>query len=158
MFTFQDMERIAQHILVPIDFSEASDLALRAAALLAQQNGASLVLCHVLDPQPLGPRGTRGEPGTEQVFTEAGVEKKIHEELQRRAEHVLDGVEMRTAVILSPNAAAGICDYAEKEGVDLIVLSTHGRTGLSHMLIGSVAERVVRHAPCPVLTLRSKTK
>ncbi|MCZ7684405.1 MAG: universal stress protein [Sandaracinaceae bacterium] len=61
----------------------------------------------------------------------------------------------KTALIVSTNAAEGICNYAAKENVDLIVLSTHGRTGLAHLLIGSVAEKVVRHAPCPVLTVRA---
>ena len=79
------------------------------------------------------------------------------QELRRRGETAFGDIELKTAVVLNANAAVGICDYAAKEEVDLIVLSTHGRTGLSHMLIGSVAERVVRHAPCPVLTLRSHT-
>lgn len=152
------MQRLTQHILVPIDFSDASDLALGAAGLLARQNGAAVTLCHVFDPQPLGPRGTRGERGADQVMDESGVESKIHDELRRRGEEALDGIDIDTAVILHPNAAIGICDYAKEKGIDLIVLSTHGRTGLSHMLIGSVAEKVVRHAPCPVLTLRTSVK
>lgn len=152
------MERFTQHILVPIDFSQASRLSLGAAALLARQNQAKVTLCHVFDPQPLGPRGTRGEPGAEQVMEEAEVESAIHDELRNRASDALGELEFDTAVVLNGNAAVGICDYAKKAEVDLIVLCTHGRTGLSHMLIGSVAEKVVRHAPCPVLTLRSVAK
>ena len=67
-----------------------------------------------------------------------------------------DLAKVKTALVVSESPAKGIVDYAEKEGVDLIVISTHGRTGLRRMMIGSVAERVVRHAHCPVLTLRSK--
>ncbi|MFW5925137.1 MAG: universal stress protein [Myxococcota bacterium] len=150
------MERFAQHILVPIDFSQASALALAAAAPLAKQNEARVTLCHVFDPQALGPRGTRNEPGVDQVMSEANVEQSIHAELRRRGEEKLGDIEVGTAVIGNANAAMGICDYAAEHDVDLIIISTHGRTGLPHMLIGSVAERVVRHAPCPVLTLRSK--
>ncbi len=65
---------------------------------------------------------------------------------------------MDSALVLGTNAAEGICNYAEKVGVDLIVLSTHGRTGLGHLLIGSVAEKVVRHAHCPVVTVPLKVQ
>lgn len=155
--TFQGMT-LAQHILVPLDFSKASRLALDAAALLARQNDARLTVVHVFDPQPLGPRGTRVEPEMEQMMQEGNVETSIHEALRDQADGPLEGLSYDTRVITNANAAMGICDFAAQEDVDLIVLSTHGRTGLSHMLIGSVAERVVRHAPCPVFTIRSHTK
>lgn len=152
------MEKLTQHILVPLDFSDAAGLALDAAGVLARQNQARVTLCHVLDPQPLGPRGTKGEAGADQVLEEAEVEQTIHDELRREGEEALGELPFQTAIVLNTNAAMGICDYAKKEDVDLIVVSTHGRTGLAHMLIGSVAERVVRHAPCPVMTLRSHAK
>jgi universal stress protein A len=150
--------QLAQHIMVPLDFSETSRLALDAAAVLARQNQAGLTVCHAFDPQALGPRGTKSEPAMDQMMKEGDVESTIHEALRHFAEEPLKGLEVETAVIVSSNAAVGICDFAAEKDVDLIVMTTHGRTGLPHMLIGSVAEKVVRHAPCPVLTLRSKAK
>ena len=79
--------------------------------------------------------------------------------MERLRDERLSGVPgVEFSIKQHPSAAEGICEAAVEAGADLIVLSTHGRTGLAHMLIGSVAERVVRHAPCPVLTLRSKAK
>jgi nucleotide-binding universal stress UspA family protein len=64
-------------------------------------------------------------------------------------------VPIETLVVWGGNPPSEICVFAARQGVDLIVMGTHGRTGLAHMLIGSVAERVVRHAPCSVLTVRA---
>jgi nucleotide-binding universal stress UspA family protein len=145
----------AQHILVPVDFSQAAELAAAAARVIALQNGASVTLVHAFDPTPLAPIPTR-PLGVDGLMVEADVERRIHRSLEEVGERHFEGLEFRVALVLAKNAAQGICDYAAKENMDLIVISTHGRTGLKHMLIGSVAERVVRHAPCPVLTLRSK--
>jgi len=148
-----------QKILVATDFSRASELALEAAAILARQFSASVTLVHCFDPTPFAPLATRNASGADQLAVEQQVEKKIHDELERlRREKLADVADVKVALIVGASAADGICHYATKENTDLIVLSTHGRTGLSHLLIGSVAEKVVRHAPCPVLTLRSKTK
>ncbi|MCA9608434.1 MAG: universal stress protein, partial [Myxococcales bacterium] len=92
----------------------------------------------------------------EELANEPDVEKAIHAALSKVVEKYFPDIEhTKTALIMSPNAAQGICHYASKEDTDLIVISTHGRTGLAHLLIGSVAEKVVRHAPCPVLTVRT---
>ena len=151
------MKRLTENLLVPTDFSDASLLAVRAAKLLAQQNDAKLTLCHVYDARGVlfGAR-----PGIDSGAS-VGVdeEARIHEELRKMREGELADVEnVKTALVLAPNPSAGIVDYAAKEDVDMIVISTHGRTGLTRALIGSVAERVVRHAHCPVLTLRSHAK
>ncbi len=147
-------------ILVPTDFSKASELALHAAAQLARQNGARVTLVHVHDPSWAAwrPIAYPTEVQPEAPPSEPELEQRIHEKLRELCERVFEGVPCKTAVVLCANAAQGITDYAEKEDVDLIVISTHGRSGLAGLLIGSVAERVVRHAPCPVLTLRSKAK
>ena len=146
---------ITQSILVATDFSAAARYGLDKAAELAKLTGAKVTVCHVLDPSPLAPRSTRGS-NTEQIDMEQDVEKAIHQALTNVVEEVFPDVEhTKTTLIISPNAAEGICHYADKEDTDLIVLSTHGRTGLAHLLIGSVAEKVVRHAPCPVLTVRA---
>lgn len=143
---------ITQNILVPTDFSAAARYGIVKAAELAREVGAKVTLCHVLDPSPLTPFG---EPdGTHSLGPDA--EKAIHAALtQILEEHFADVPQKKTAIIMSQSAAEGICSYAEKEATDLIVVSTHGRTGLAHLLIGSVAERLVRHAPCPVLSVRA---
>lgn len=151
--------KLTQNILVATDFSNASELALDAARILALQNEAKVTLVHVFDARPpLGfPLGR--ETGEEEPDHDKELRDRIHAELRRLREDKLGDVpEAKVAVVMSRSAAEGICHYAQKENVDMIVLSTHGRTGLSHLLIGSVAERVVRHAPCPVLTLRSKAR
>ncbi|HJL14852.1 MAG TPA: universal stress protein [Sandaracinaceae bacterium LLY-WYZ-13_1] len=146
---------ITQSILVATDFSPSARHGLEKAAELARDVGAKITVCHVLDPSPLAPIATRGATG-EQFDMEQDVEKAIHEALTEVVKEHFDDIEhTKTALIISPNAADGICHYAQKEDTDLIVISTHGRTGLAHLLIGSVAEKVVRHAPCPVLTVRS---
>ncbi len=144
---------ITQSILVATDFSEGAHHGLAKAAELAREVGAKVTVCHVLDPAPFGPMPARGD-GVPADSTE--VEKTIHEALRDVVSKYFSEVEVtKTALITSANAAQGICHYASKEDTDLIVLSTHGRTGLAHLLIGSVAEKVVRHAPCPVLTVRT---
>jgi nucleotide-binding universal stress UspA family protein len=150
-----------QKILAPTDFSPASALALDAASLLAQQFGASITLLYVYDPTLLSP--LYAVPGAGAVVEVAPLasdfEENVRREMQRlRAERLSAIADVTISVVQHGNPAEGICEAATKVGADLIVLSTHGRTGLAHMLIGSVAERVVRHAPCPVLTLRSKAK
>lgn len=144
---------ITQSILVATDFSEGAHHGLVKAAELAREVGAKVTVCHVLDPAPFAPTPAHGE-GAPEDATE--VEKAIHEALRDVVSKYFSDVEVtKTALITSTNAAQGICHYASKEDTDLIVLSTHGRTGLAHLLIGSVAEKVVRHAPCPVLTVRT---
>jgi len=144
-----------QNILVATDFSDGAKPGLLKAAELARELGAKVTVCHVLDPSPFAAMAGRGK-AAEVLQQEQDIEKAIHKALLELAENEFAGLEgTKTALIMSPNAAQGICHYAEKEDVELIVLSTHGRTGLAHLLIGSVAERVVRHAPCPVLTVRT---
>jgi universal stress protein A len=146
---------ITESILVATDFSPAARYGLEKAAVIARETGAKVTVCHVLDPSPLAPYATRGDANL-QIEMEQDVEKAIHEALTEVLRAHFDEVpRSKTALIISSNAADGICHYAEKEGVDMIVLSTHGRSGLAHLLIGSVAEKVVRHAPCPVLTVRA---
>lgn len=146
---------ITQSMLVATDFSEPARYGIEKAAEIARATGARVTVCHVLDPSPLAPYATRGSASA-QLALEQDIERAIHEALTEVVRTFFADVpHTKTALILSTNAADGICQYAEKEGIDLIVLSTHGRTGLAHLLIGSVAERVVRHAPCPVLTVRA---
>ena len=151
----------AQQILVPTDLSAASVLAVDAAAILAKQFGATLELFYVYDPALLSP--FYAVPGAGVLAdTTASIpefERSVTVELERLRDAHLGGVTGVTLASAQHKAPAeAICERAKEIGADLVVISTHGRTGLAHMLIGSVAERVVRHAPCPVLTLRSKAK
>jgi nucleotide-binding universal stress UspA family protein len=149
------MTRPVTRILVPSDFSEPADAALRYAATLAGDLGASLHLLHVFeDPYPAGGAFTAelyvpvAPDLRDQLFEEA--QARLRDRVAALAE---DQVEA-TAEIYSGPTAKAIADYATTEDIDLIVIGTHGRGGMAHLLLGSVAERVVRTAPCPVLTIR----
>jgi len=152
--------KLTQNILVCTDFSKAAELALDAAAIVAMQNHAKVTLAHVVDGHALNALPTGYfDSSSHSVVAESEIEARIHEELKRLRDARFGEVEQaKTVVIVDEDAAHGIVEYAKKEDVDLIVLSTHGRTGLEHVLIGSVAEKVVSTAPCPVLTLRSRTR
>lgn len=147
-----------QSLLVPTDFSPASRLSLDAAALLAQKFGAKVTLLHVFDPAPFALTASPSASiSPEAPVAGPALEKQIFDELQRLREAHFATVPCETQIVHNASAPEAICAYAREHEIDLIVIATHGRTGLSHLLIGSVAEKVVRHAPCPVLTLRSKS-
>lgn len=145
----------ATHILVPTDFSAASRLAVDAAALLARDLGAKITLVHVHDPGAVrAPAAFHAR--TQDQDLDAELEDAAAAELETlRASALADVADLDTVVLRDESAPHAITTYASKIGADLIVIATHGRTGLKHLLIGSVAERVVRHATMPVLTLRS---
>lgn len=149
----------ATHILVPTDFSQASELAVEAAAALARQIGAKLTLVHVHDPEALRPPATIGWSDERQETVEKEIERAVDQSFADLKKERLARVEIADTVILHDSSPAhAICAYAETIGADLVVIATHGRTGLKHLLIGSVAERVVRHSSVPVLTLRSSAR
>jgi nucleotide-binding universal stress UspA family protein len=141
-------------ILCPIDFSECSRAALEQALDLAERFGASANLVHICDV----PRSMRPDL---MVWMESGHARPMSEVALEQAR-----TDLADFVAQIPKAAALACElrvgapaetileYAEAGGYDLIVMGTHGRRGLSHWLLGSVAEKVVRRSKCPVLTLR----
>lgn len=140
-------------ILVPTDFSETSDVAVKYGLALAQAFGASLHLLHVIpDPytQPWGPEAYG--------VNLADIVREMHESARKRlAEQVPDHQPGTVAVegtVAVGNAYVEIVRCASATGIDLIVMGTHGRGGVAHMLLGSVAEKVVRKSPCPVLTVQ----
>ena len=142
-------------ILVPLDFGPHGERALRYATTLAQSLSAELDLLHVVE----NPSVT-GAWSTELYAPNVG---EILEGLILHAQHQLAalkrsasalGLTVATSVITGQPALA-IVDHATQGGFDLIVMGTHGRTGLSHVVMGSVAERVIRKAPCPVLTVHA---
>lgn len=143
-------------ILVPVDFSEHSDLALKTAAALSQTYEAPLRLIYVYEPLALA------VPEGYVVFSEAQLSRMFDEfrrglDKQKQAAEAAGALKVE-ALMLHGFAADEIRIMAAEDGFDLIVMGTHGRRGLSHLILGSVAERVVRTAPCPVLTVRAKTK
>jgi universal stress protein A len=142
---------IVQHVLVPIDFSTTADQALEYAIALAQQLHARLTLLHVLDLPPVA----MGEmtPGVAATYLEAQ-ETDAQHLLQASLDRVQRAGLQGGSLLVEGTPTHTIVDTAGGQGVDLIIMGTHGRTGLAHVFLGSVAEHVVRQAPCPVLVTR----
>jgi nucleotide-binding universal stress UspA family protein len=134
-----------KNVLVAVDFDDASTVALRYARSLAKTFGARLHLIHVMENLFLRPMAN--DPHA----IEAGISKRLLDVLTDEDRTVLHAVPV---IRKSDAPAEEIVKYAQAEHVDLIVMGTHGRPGVAHLLMGSVAEKVVRSAPCPVLTLR----
>lgn len=139
-------------ILVPVDFSECSTQALDYALAFAAPFNASLILLHVVEPA-VSPDDYLAVASamnkTNENLVQAGRERL--EELAR--EKLGDRVSAQTLVRIG-RAHSEIADTANALGADLIIMGTHGRRGFQHALLGSTAERVIRHASCPVLTVR----
>jgi nucleotide-binding universal stress UspA family protein len=134
-----------RNILVATDFGEAAETALAYGRALAHTFGASLHLLHVKENTFFRP--IAGDPHPSYEAALRNVNQRLTDDDNRllRAEAVVE---------ISDDPADAIVQYARTADIDLIVTGTHGRTGVEHALIGSVAERVVRTTPCPVLTVR----
>ena len=147
--------RTAKHaittILVPTDFSDYSRQALSYAEMLAKTFDAKIVLIHVIDT-------------VSYVVSESVQWTEVYARLEAAIQPMLEGLireAEKRGVAAESKLTQGvpydqIVKTAENVNADLVVMGTHGRTGIPHVLLGSVAERVVRLAPCPVLTVRSK--
>jgi nucleotide-binding universal stress UspA family protein len=144
---------VLKHILVATDFSEPSATALNYGRDLARAYGATLHILHVTE-------NTLLQYGPEIGFAVPD----IQEDLDRRARQLLDATvtddDRRTLKVVAAiesagNPAGAVVDYARTHAIDLIVVGTHGRGAVQQLLMGSVAERVVRTAPCPVLAVRA---
>jgi len=139
-------------ILVGVDFSAGGAVALDYGAGLAELlGGAELVLAHVLEPVPAPADATWA---VDLVELERQLEESAAKRLDELATAYGAGKVRITLEIRRGVPYRELVDAASDLACDLIVLGTHGRSGLSHMLLGSTAERVVRHAACPVLTIR----
>ena len=144
-----------RRILVPTDFSAPSDAALDYARQLAEKVGASVHLLHVVEESfATGPIASEMYmAGTGRTI--AAVMKDAQARLSHRVT-AADRARLRmTSEVVGGSSASTIVDYAAENGFDLIVMGTHGRRGMAHLMMGSVAERVVRAAPCPVMTVRT---
>ena len=143
-----------KNILVPTDFGEASDAALTYGRELASRFGATLHVLHVANNIYLNAFGAESYAVMAprmQADLEANARKELDELL---IDSDKSGPPTTRAILTSSTPAYAIVDYAHDKHIDLIVMGTHGRGPLAHMIMGSVAERVVRTASCPVLTVR----
>jgi len=140
-----------RRILVATDFAESAERALACAVQLARRHGAELVLVHVYMDLPAYPEITAGQ--VEAIYEEQRA--WIEAALERRARAARGEGLLARAVLRTGPAASTIAETAKDEGADLLVVGTHGRSGLDRLILGSVAERVVRLASCPVLVVKS---
>jgi nucleotide-binding universal stress UspA family protein len=145
---------LLKNILVATDFSEPSDAALAYGRELARNFDAKLTVLHVADNLAARAYGADGF-----VLAEPDLQREIEDSARKRVDALLSD-EDRTLlraqglVCSSSSTAMTIVEFARESNIDLIVMGTHGRGAVAHLLMGSVAERVVRMAPCPVLTVR----
>lgn len=150
------MEPKINKILVPIDFSDYSKSSLKYAANFAKHFNASLILVYVIEPVIYPPDFSMGQiaiptPGLE-------MDKRANEELKKLAENEIPSGLKVKKIIKTGKPFVEIIETATEEDADIIIIATHGHTGVEHILFGSTAEKVVRKAPCPVLTLREPAK
>jgi nucleotide-binding universal stress UspA family protein len=138
----------AKHILACVDFSEHSTRSLAEVGEYARANGSKVTLIHVSDTQAFVPPQSVLEPAS------ANEEAAHRAALTTLRDQKLGDIEANIAVLADHAPAKAICEYAEEHGVDLIVVGSHGRGGVERWLIGSVAERVVRHATSNVYVVR----
>lgn len=141
-----------KRILVPLDFSKTSIEALRQAETFGEKFGANLVLLHVVEKAPF----MSGLETVPLAMSDKEVAEKASVELTLLARRELKEQTTWDVKVRIGKAYHEITEAAKELGADLLVLSTHGYTGLKHTLLGSTTERVVRHAPCPVLVVRQK--
>jgi nucleotide-binding universal stress UspA family protein len=144
----------AQHILVPTDFSANADYALDYAIELAQVLQARLTVLYVFHVSPLA---LGDAPPAVLSATLQEMEATTQQQMQATLARVQQAGLQGDSAIVEGLPFQTIIDTAQARGADLIVMGTHGRTGLAHALLGSVAEKVMRLAPCPVLVTRGTT-
>jgi nucleotide-binding universal stress UspA family protein len=142
-----------QPIVFATDFSPASKGALEKAIELARKEGAELIVAHVYEPP-----ASLSHSGVADDLIEAELENTIRRDVEKQLEPVLAnartaGVKVR-GEILSGQPAKRLADLAARCGAAILVVGTHGRTGLKKLVTGSVASQVIATAPCPVLTVR----
>jgi nucleotide-binding universal stress UspA family protein len=148
------MAALVQKIVVPVDFSEASERATTYAWTLARQLGASIYLIHVLETGELAQPPVAFDPDSDAARDEA-LYQDARTRLAEIAERLGPGAHPLTLEVRRGETIESITQAVVHYGADLIIMATHGRTGLSHLLAGSVAEGVIRAASCPVLVIRA---
>ncbi len=139
-------------ILVPVDFSECSRKALQYAIPLARQHQAVLILLNVVEAAYAG-----GEiAAVDYIQLEAAMKEGAEKKLSEFVVHEIPSDISTQSIVRTGLPSREITELAKTLGIDLIVISTHGRTGLKHVFLGSVTEHVVQRAPCPVFVVRER--
>jgi len=142
-------------ILCPVDFSEFTDEILSYAEIIAKRFDSELHLIHVI------PNLSYFTPYESFLTPEnlVAIERNIEGEVGKDFDKITKKLDFPFKRIIKTGVTSvEIIDYIKQQGIDLVVMGTHGRSGIEHLLIGSVAEKVVRKSPCPVLTVRPKSK
>lgn len=141
-------------ILAPVDFSEYSAKALNYVRAFASEFNARVVLLHVVEPTVIPDNFGIVPPAYEEVG--AALVKAAEERLGRMRSEISPLADRAEVMVRTGRAPWEIVRVAEQVEADMIIITTHGYTGLKHVLMGSTAELIVRHAPCPVLTVRDR--
>lgn len=144
-----------RNVLVAVDFGGASETALAYGRELARMAGATLHVLHLVENVIAGAPGVDGY-----VADSASLQGEVEESARKQLDSMVTDEDRRTlaaktVTTTSNSPALSIVSYARDAHIDLIIVGTHGRGGMAHLVMGSVAERVVRTAPCPVLTVRN---
>jgi len=150
------MELEIKKILVPIDFSDYSKSSLKYAASFANKFNSEITLIYVVEPVIYPPDFSMGQIAIPSVNAEWDLKAK--EELEKLGKQEIPENIKISIKINTGKPFLEIIDTAVEENIDLIIIATHGHSGVEHILFGSTAEKVVRKAPCPVLTLREPIK
>lgn len=150
------MELKINKILVPIDFSDYSKGALRYAVNFAKLFNAEIILIYVIEPVIYPPDFSMGQIAIPTVTTE--FDDRAKEELKKLAKNEIPSQTNVQTILKTGKPFVEIIDTAAELDVDIIIIATHGHSGVEHILFGSTAEKVVRKAPCPVLTIREPVK
>ncbi|MDH7603322.1 MAG: universal stress protein [Melioribacter sp.] len=143
-------------ILVPIDFSDYSKNALKYAVQFAKHFNSSMYLIYVIEPIIYPADFSMGQVAIPSMDT--NIQSRAEEELNNLAKNYVDPSIKVEIIIKTGKPFVEINETAKEKDIDLIIIATHGHTGVEHLLFGSTAEKVVRKAPCPVLTLREPIK
>jgi universal stress protein A len=152
------MKTTPKKILWPTDFSKLSMKAADYAAAFCDAFGAELHVVHVCMPMVSPYLAVPYSDGVDFSMSDVELVADAKIRLQQITKDLFTERPPIVYEALVGAPWAGICEYAKRVGIDLIVIATHGLTGLHHVLIGSTAERVVQHAPCPVLTVKNVEK
>jgi len=144
-----------KRLLTPTDFSDFSKQALHYAVEFARSFRAELHLVNVVEPYAY-PADMFGQVGM--VDVENALEKAAHEEIANwQKNNIPEGI-TSVAAVLHGRPFSEIIRYAQEHQIDLLIMGTHGHSGIDHFLLGSTAEKVIRKAPCPVLTVRAQER
>lgn len=143
-------------ILVPVDFSDYTDEITHAAGQLAKKFGSTIHLLHVIPNMDYFTPYESFLPAESLINAQRDIEREVDKDMDAVARKMGDIPVVKA--VRAGVAFAEILQYVRTEGIDLVVMGTHGRGGIEHILLGSVAEKVIRRAPCPVMTIRPASR